>query len=1044
MAITFNQAFSGWERSRDALQNVISLITLLNNDIERLASSSNPSDQQLRAARNQISNIDRIINLSIDNLNLLSEQIASSDIPQDQQDQLQELVENTGYQFLDQQQRLRASERALSDAERRARELKATQPKDSAGDIVQNEAEAQEEDAKTQTPNPPAIQNPAPASTSNATTPVIAPDQNLAPQDGATAVANADKPTVGLNQSQQTPNGNPTEKAASDDATDSKRQPVGTSKGGSNRPEIPNEFLKRIVPKGNILTYLSSYTYATSIYIMNFDEYRNLLASQKKVLPTKQLIIQSGGAATADRNPWFNVDFYLEDLTIESVVGTQGNGAAHNVTTMEFTVKEPNGITFLNRLNNAVIEHSGATNALSQVYLMVIRFYGYDQDGNQVTSAELSQKMNTEVASVTDQNAVAEKFIPFMITGFKYNIRSDTTEYRIQAASPNTKIAFSSERASVPFNMRLVASDVQTLLNGNLIIADDEQTAASSEDEPGTQNNNQTGIGLKGATITQGLAEALNENQRRLVAAGTYSIADEYEIVLDNVPGLRDAKMAKPGRPDKKQAGGNTPQTAANQFLANKTQYDKDTKTYNIQAGMQVQQLIDLVMRTSSYMTSQQNVTFDEKTGKIVGKSSNVQTVQWYRIRTQTTPLGFDTKRKAMAFRIRYTISQYQINTPRSPYYPPAVYRGVHKLYNYWFTGENTEVLDFNIEVNSNYFVTVGNDGYVDETPQGRFPVTNAYQSAPGGSLQGGTRGSSVPAANLSDRLYSMADVATGQIEITGDPDWLQQSEVFYNRTVELAPFMPDGSCNFDGSEVLFEIRFNPVVDYDLATGLTPVYENNIKMDSATGEKNIPRENIVYTATTVTSKFSQGSFTQTLYGAYRDFAASVNSPESTDGIKVELYTGDDPRFADLDIGGQEIDNEDYFLGDPSNDFANGSGFVPFGGTGGFGAGLPAPQAPAGKNTPRSSGTPNKTMRLQSNGTRTNFNVQAAIDKGLPFRDTQIGGELVRVYGNERDLVQYIGTQAVPAKPGAGENAVDSDAGDSIPFGGVGGFGRGTA
>jgi len=915
------------------------------------------------------------------------------------------------------------------------RDLLGQTQKDSAGEIVQNEAEAQEDDAKTQTPNPPAIQDPAPASTSNATTPVIAPDQDLAPQDGATAVANADKPTVGLNQSQQTPNGNPTEKAASDDATDSKRQPVGTSKGGSNRPEIPNEFLKRIVPKGNMLTYLSSYTYATSIYIMNFDEYRNLLASQKKVLPTKQLIIQSGGAATGDRNPWFNVDFYLEDLTIESVVGTQGSGAAHNVTTMEFTVKEPNGITFLNRLNNAVIEHSGATNALSQVYLMVIRFYGYDQDGNQVTSAELSQKMNTEVASVTDQNAVAEKFIPFMITGFKYNIRSDTTEYRIQAASPNTKIAFSSERASVPFNMRLVASDVQTLLNGNLIIADDEQTAASSEEEPGTQNNNQTGIGLKGATITQGLAEALNENQRRLVAAGTYSIADEYEIVLDNVPGLRDAKMAKPGRPDKKQAGGNTPQTAANQFLANKTQYDKDTKTYNIQAGMQVQQLIDLVMRTSSYMTSQQNVMFDEKTGKIVGKSANVQTVQWYRIRTQTTPLGFDTKRKAMAFRIRYTISQYQINTPRSPYYPPAVYRGVHKLYNYWFTGENTEVLDFNIEVNSNYFVTVGNDGYVDETPQGRFPVTNAYQSAPGGSLQGGTRGSSVPAANLSDRLYSMADVATGQIEITGDPDWLQQSEVFYNRTVELAPFMPDGSCNFDGSEVLFEIRFNPVVDYDLATGLTPVYENNIKMDSATGEKNMPRENIVYTATTVTSKFSQGSFTQTLYGAYRDFAASVNSPESTDGIKVELYTGDDPRFADLDIGGQEIDNEDYFLGDPSNDFANG---------GGFGAGLPAPQAPAGKNTPRSSGTPNKTMRLQSNGTRTNFNVQAAIDKGLPFRDTQIGGELVRVYGNERDLVQYIGTQAVPAKPGAGENAVDSDAGDSIPFGGVGGFGRGTA
>ncbi|MEK9699859.1 MAG: hypothetical protein VW270_29035, partial [Candidatus Poseidoniales archaeon] len=106
---------------------------------------------------------------------------------------------------------------------------------------------------------------------------------------------------------------------------------------------------------------------------------------------------------------------------------------------------------------------------------------------------------------------------------------------------------------------------------------------------------------------------------------------------------------------------------------------------------------------------------------------------------------------------------------------PPAAYRGVHKLYPYWFTGQNTEVLDFEIEVNSNFLVTIGNDGSVDDSPQGRYPVKNSY-GAPNASQQGGTRGSAVPAANLSDRLYNYVDVANNKITIVGDPDWIQQT----------------------------------------------------------------------------------------------------------------------------------------------------------------------------------------------------------------------------------------------------------------------------
>jgi hypothetical protein len=1019
---TYADYANRYDRIRAFALRLGNQINLLSNEVSRGAKLGPPDNIGSR-----ISALDSQIDSSIDQLNDLADEISSSGLSQQQQDQLLNAIDATGNSLLDNQSRLQRLSNQAQDNER-VKPAQETQ-KDSAGEIVNNESDARAENASTQ--NPPLPPETPPAATStNAEQPETSNNTDLGNESGSVSTVGGSAPTKTIEQTQTPPGGTVLEIVyPNDDAVDSKRSSTATSTGGSGRPDIAKEFLAPIVAKENILSLLSTYTYSVSIYLMSPEEFSQLIAAQQKILPSKQLLIQSAGAPVGERNQWFNLDFYIEDLRIESVVGTQGSGSVHNALTLEFRIVEPNGITFLNRLNNAVIEHIGTSqsniNAFSQMYLMVIRFYGYDQNGLPVTGAQIGNR-----DQLTDQNSVVEKFIPFTITNFKYKIDSKATEYSISAAAPNTNVAFSTERASIPFNLRLVAPDVQTLLNGNLLIADASDAAFSSEQEAAfadLENNNPGPQALKGATITQGLAEALNEHQRRLVAAGSYEIADQYEIVLENVSGLRDAKMAKPGRPDKKQAGGNSPQTAADLFLSNKTQFDKDTKTYNVTAGTQIVQLIDLVMRTSSYVTSQQNVIFDEKTGEISGKTSNVQVVQWYRVRTQVVPIGYDSKRETIAFKIKYTISRYAINTPRSPYYPPAEYRGVHKLYNYWFTGENTEVLDFSIDVNNNYFVVIGNDGFVDQTPQGRFPAKKAYQSAPGGSLQGGTRGSSIPAANLSDRLYSSADVATGEVTIVGDPDWLQQSEVFYNRAIDLNPFMPDGSVNYDASEVLFELRFNPVVDYDLATGLTPVYENNIVSDSKTGEVNIPRENIVWSATTVTSMFQDGKFTQQLNGVYRDFAASTNAV-SGDG-RVSFDVDEDApvgRNDPIQSGARpEVDRDDYLLGDPSLAPADGGGGL-----------QPWALSNPSMNTPKSATVPNRALRLQSNGTRVNFNIQSAIDAGLPYRDTQIDGETVRVYGSERDLTQYIGPQAVPPKPGSGENAVDSDAGDIVRVKGI--------
>ena len=313
-----------------------------------------------------------------------------------------------------------------------------------------------------------------------------------------------------------------------------------------------------------------------------------------------------------------------------------------------------------------------------------------------------------------------------------------------------------------------------------------------------------------------------------------------------------DATLAKQGSQDKTRSPMQLSNNPSDQKLGSKNSYDKNTKNYEITAGTQIVQVIDQIMRSSSYVTSQQNISYDEKTQKATPQTP-VRTVQWYRIQGKSTPIGYDRKRRNYAYKITYTITPYQINDPLSPYFPKAQYRGTHKLYNYWFTGQNTEVLDFTIDVNANYLTVVGNDVIPSMTADGRYFEKRAFQTRPNESSQGGTGTSTMPAASLASRLYSYADVRKCDVQIMGDPDWIQQSEVFYHDTRTLTPFLDnrDGSVNTSASEVLFEMRFNAPTDFNPSTGLTPVYKGNTAKSQITGETNLPSESIVFSAMTV-------------------------------------------------------------------------------------------------------------------------------------------------------------------------------------------------
>jgi len=772
-------------------------------------------------------------------------------------------------------------------------------PRDSAGTIVKNSAIAVENTGRFTTPIAgnnffidDAEVKPVVASLNKPTNARLDSLSGLEDQQLGDVKGSGSTSTVGganavrkitntQNQNNTQATGQDLQRATDDDSTTVVSNSVGNaSQVVEGRTEVAAEFMQTITPAANKLAGLASQTYAISIYLMNSDEYAQLLGTDKKTLPTDQLILQSGGAPVGQRNKFFDLDFYLENLELQTTIGTQSTASPHNVVKLSFDILEPNGITFLERLRQAVWEHTGdRTQTINgQNYLMVIRFYGYDDQGNLVSNAP-GQEPKPEQTS--DPDALVEKFIPFQINQLRYKISSEAVMYTIEATPTIMTVGYSTARGTIPFNFQLSAIDVQTLLNGDTQLQTTQRQVADTDDDEALEVAERAPpakkIGLKGATITQGLATALNEHQKLLAEKTPGMIPDKYTIELEDVAGLKDAKMRKQGTVDKRRAP-LLDNADPNQKLNQKKQnFDSDTKNYSINAGTQIVQLIDQVMKNSTYVTAQQTVAFDEITKKEI-KNTPVKTVQWYRITQTATPTAYDPVRKDYAYNIHYKISRYQINTPRSPYFPPAMYRGVHKLYNYWFTGQNTEVINFEIEANSNYVSPISNSGLANNPGNARFAEKQFFQTSVEESTQGGQGESTLPAAQLASRLYSNADVSKTTLEIIGDPDWITQSELFYTES-NLKPFERDGSCNMRASEVLFELRFNRPADYDLPTGLIPVTKNNIGASAITGEVNLPEESIVFMAQKITNKFQNGQFTQEILGTLREFDTAIDSPK---------------------------------------------------------------------------------------------------------------------------------------------------------------------
>lgn len=269
----------------------------------------------------------------------------------------------------------------------------------------------------------------------------------------------------------------------SEPTKESLRQQIDQLYGSSTL--IPNQR--------NVLTEYENFTYQLNWYIAppstynKFTNYRNL--------SNYFLLAQSGGAAgtagsvqsnqvdatggvqtapvdfvsSASRNPFFDVDFYIDNMEVVTRFPLAGTRLSHSNSEISFTVTEPYGISLVPRLQNAIEDvykqagiftSSGARYA-SAVYLMVIKYWGINAAGN-------LERVVTKTANGTPIGPV-EKYIPFVIRELRFTQGSRFVEYRIVGNPPFTYIGLGRERGVLLDRVTLTGRTVKDILAGQTV-----------------------------------------------------------------------------------------------------------------------------------------------------------------------------------------------------------------------------------------------------------------------------------------------------------------------------------------------------------------------------------------------------------------------------------------------------------------------------------------------------------------------------------------------------------------------------------------------
>ena len=649
--------------------------------------------------------------------------------------------------------------------------------------------------------------------------------------------------------------------------------------------------------KRNVLHKYSSYTYHFELFVLDVDDYNRITNDETFRIEEqeKRLLIKSGGGGQKMRNKYFQLDYFIDDVNIDSVMSpSSGNAGSTNVE-VSFTITEPYGMTLLNALVMACKE-MGGYNYTNQPYLLKISFKGYDKDGLLIEGAQPE----------------STRYIPIKIRDFKFGATEAGTTYNISAI-PYHSLALENTKATIKTDVRVDATTIGSFLSNSIQtvttnIVPGVPTAGAGQGSGQYLRTGQSSSGRSAVitktpstttkkidTVEGGLAGYFNLIEAEQVKQGTKLFPDEYVFTVD--PDISSATIMPQDLTEiRKIKNENDPRKKAKGQLLKNFQYDESSQSYSIRAGTNVIQCIHSIIKTSSYMTNQvkaDNLQLVPDKQFSEYKENQDTPINFYRIVPKITLLKkWDTKRNCYARKVEYIIKKYNMYGKDFENFGQAPITDVIKDYKYLYTGQNDDVLNFDIQFNSAYYQTnlyniankaknvasqkaqydpsdfaAGNLAKTDANSVSTIAPFIKESYVDTGSSKGVSDPRGNPRAMLVDNFMQEvfkngADLIEASLEIVGDPCFINQNDQTQIglMTYEAPPYLNDRSLNPD-REWHISMSFRNPVDINTETGLYYGFGHD---KDGLAEVTAPTMNGIYRAVEVNSKFQGGKFTQSI------------------------------------------------------------------------------------------------------------------------------------------------------------------------------------
>jgi hypothetical protein len=629
-------------------------------------------------------------------------------------------------------------------------------------------------------------------------------------------------------------------------------------KSSSTLP-TPNNTSQKSAPGArpfNPLSMFSSYTYHITLYMITPYSYNKFIEQGNKGISPKDMFVvaESGGTNVNGKNQrLFDLDFYIDDFSFQTYLSTNATKGA-NVDSLSFSFKiyEPFGFSFMSALKAAALKvvgksdlpgHDKSKHHMQQLYMIGIKFYGYDADGNLVTDDTTNQLIpNTDNGSSTDKfadNGVFARYFPINITEMQFRLDGKATVYNFKAINVSINTGNGVKHNQIKTSQSLTGKNVEELLSTgenslekllNKIQEDQYPKQISVKNVFKIQFKKGENSKIKNSILTTGKASDRNKS----AMSGSAKVTDSSKA------NDKTAQSAKP---------------------------DNNTRTFEIPAGTSITQAIERVIAQSSYITDALTAKGNEdmEDWSDEAKAADRTRLEWFVITPICKMLAFDPLVNDYAYEITYLINEYKIPRVRSAYVSePTPYHGAHKIYEYWFTGKNSEVLSYEQKYNGLFYM----DALENANPGEPFPNSSGLTVPikPGSKQNADDSGLFDKAgqmiASVRTSLYSPGEQAMATIQILGDPDFICTT-VGMNYGVYDEYYGPDKSVDPHAGQVFVQIVFNEGVDYDHDVGMMNLKTNIQLYDYPKYLKDT--KGIIYSASDVVSTFSKGRFTQELH-----------------------------------------------------------------------------------------------------------------------------------------------------------------------------------